>query len=78
MHLANWHLICMKKDHGGLGIPNLKDPGSKGILGMRASPGGMFSKGSIAVEIIYSIQIVHMTPLLEKGDISCPSPEIWV
>jgi hypothetical protein len=45
---------------------------------MRASPGGMFSKGSIAVEIIYSIQIVHMTPLLEKGDISCPSPEIWV
>jgi hypothetical protein len=45
---------------------------------MRASPGGMFSKGSIAVEIIYSIQIVHMTPFLENGDISCPSPEIWV
>jgi hypothetical protein len=25
MHLANWHLICMKKEHGGGGVPNLKD-----------------------------------------------------
>jgi hypothetical protein len=25
LHLANWHLECMKKEHGGLGIPNLKD-----------------------------------------------------
>jgi hypothetical protein len=25
MHLANWHLICMKKKYGGLGVPNLKD-----------------------------------------------------
>jgi hypothetical protein len=25
MHLANWHLICMKKEFGELGIPDLKD-----------------------------------------------------
>jgi hypothetical protein len=25
LHLANWHLICMKKEYGGLGVPNLKD-----------------------------------------------------
>jgi hypothetical protein len=25
MHLANWHLICMKKKHGGLGVPDIKD-----------------------------------------------------
>jgi hypothetical protein len=25
LHLANWHLICMKKDFGGLGVPQLKD-----------------------------------------------------
>jgi hypothetical protein len=25
LHLANWHMICMKKEHGGLGVPNLKD-----------------------------------------------------
>jgi hypothetical protein len=24
-HLANWHLICMKKEHGGLGVPAIKD-----------------------------------------------------
>jgi hypothetical protein len=24
LHLANWHLICMK-EYGGLGVPNLKD-----------------------------------------------------
>jgi hypothetical protein len=23
--LANWHLVCMKKEYGGLGIPSLKD-----------------------------------------------------
>jgi hypothetical protein len=25
IHLANWPSICMKKDFGGLGIPNLQD-----------------------------------------------------
>jgi hypothetical protein len=25
MHLANWHLICMKKRYRGLGIPDIKD-----------------------------------------------------
>jgi hypothetical protein len=25
LHLANWHLICMKKSFGGLGIPELRD-----------------------------------------------------
>jgi hypothetical protein len=25
LHLANWHLICMKKQYGGLGVPCLKD-----------------------------------------------------
>lgn len=25
LHLANWHLVCMKKDFGGLGVPNLRD-----------------------------------------------------
>jgi hypothetical protein len=25
LHLANWHLICMKKEFGGLGITCLKD-----------------------------------------------------
>ena len=25
LHLANWHLVCMKKEHGGLGVPNLRD-----------------------------------------------------
>jgi hypothetical protein len=25
MHLANWHLIFMSQEYGGLGIPNLKD-----------------------------------------------------
>jgi hypothetical protein len=25
MHLANWHLICMKKEFGRPGIPDLKD-----------------------------------------------------
>jgi hypothetical protein len=25
MHLANWHLICMNKEYGGLGIPSLRD-----------------------------------------------------
>jgi hypothetical protein len=25
LHLANWHLIYMKKEYGGLGIPDLKD-----------------------------------------------------
>jgi hypothetical protein len=25
IHLANWPSICMKKDYGGLGIPNLQD-----------------------------------------------------
>jgi hypothetical protein len=25
LHLANWHLICMKKEFGGLGLPCLKD-----------------------------------------------------
>jgi hypothetical protein len=25
LHLANWHLICMKKDYDGLGVPELKD-----------------------------------------------------
>jgi hypothetical protein len=25
MHLANWHLICMKKKHGGLGVLDIKD-----------------------------------------------------
>jgi hypothetical protein len=25
LHLANWHLICMRKEHGGLGVPRLKD-----------------------------------------------------
>jgi hypothetical protein len=25
LYLANWHLVCMKKEYRGLGIPNLKD-----------------------------------------------------
>jgi hypothetical protein len=25
IHLAKWPSICMKKDFGGLGIPNLQD-----------------------------------------------------
>lgn len=25
IHLANWRLVCMKKEFGGLGIPNLQD-----------------------------------------------------
>ena len=25
LHLANWKMVCMKKDFGGLGIPNLQD-----------------------------------------------------
>ena len=25
LHLANWHLVCMKKEHGGLGVPNIRD-----------------------------------------------------
>jgi hypothetical protein len=25
LHLANWHLICMKKEYGGLGVPGPKD-----------------------------------------------------
>jgi hypothetical protein len=25
LHLAHWHLICMKKKYGGLGVPNLND-----------------------------------------------------
>lgn len=25
LHLANWHLVCMKKEYGGLGVPNIRD-----------------------------------------------------
>jgi hypothetical protein len=25
MHLANWHLICIKKQYGGLAIPEIRD-----------------------------------------------------
>ena len=25
IHLANWQMVCMKKEFGGLGIPNLRD-----------------------------------------------------
>jgi hypothetical protein len=25
LHIANWHLVCMKKEYGGLGIPNLRN-----------------------------------------------------
>src|SRR3954470_7154885 len=25
LHLANWRLVCMKKEFGGLGIPNLQE-----------------------------------------------------
>jgi hypothetical protein len=25
IHLANWPLVCMKKEFGGMGIPNLQD-----------------------------------------------------
>jgi hypothetical protein len=25
LHLANWHLVCMKKDFRGLRVPNMKD-----------------------------------------------------
>jgi hypothetical protein len=25
LHLANWQLVCLNKDFGGLGIPNLRD-----------------------------------------------------
>jgi hypothetical protein len=25
LHLANWHMICTKKDYGGLGIPQIRD-----------------------------------------------------
>ena len=25
IHLANWRLVCMKKEFGGLGIPNLQE-----------------------------------------------------
>ena len=25
IHLANWQLVCMKKEFGGLGIPNIRD-----------------------------------------------------
>jgi hypothetical protein len=25
LHLANWRMVCMKKEFGGLGIPNLQD-----------------------------------------------------
>lgn len=25
IHLANWQLVSMKKDQGGLGVPNLRD-----------------------------------------------------
>ena len=25
IHLANWHLVCMSKKHGGLGVPNIRD-----------------------------------------------------
>ena len=25
LHLANWNMVCMKKEFGGLGIPNLQD-----------------------------------------------------
>ena len=25
LHLANWKLVNMKKDYGGLGVPDLKD-----------------------------------------------------
>lgn len=25
IHLANWQLVCMKQEYGGLGIPNLHD-----------------------------------------------------
>ena len=25
IHLANWHLVCMSKQHGGLGVPNIRD-----------------------------------------------------
>jgi hypothetical protein len=24
LHLVNWHLVCMEKEYGGLGVPNLK------------------------------------------------------
>jgi hypothetical protein len=25
LHLANWHMICTKKDYGGLSIPQIRD-----------------------------------------------------
>ena len=25
LHVANWPSVCMKKDFGGLGIPNMRD-----------------------------------------------------
>jgi hypothetical protein len=25
LHLANWHMIYMEKEYGGLGVPNIKD-----------------------------------------------------
>ena len=25
LHLANWHLVCMRKEYGGMCIPNIKD-----------------------------------------------------
>jgi hypothetical protein len=47
MHLANWHLICMKKKHGGLGVPDIKDlnlcllgHGLKDIFLMKTKFGG--------------------------------------
>jgi hypothetical protein len=24
LHLANWHLVCIKKGYGGLGVPDLR------------------------------------------------------
>jgi hypothetical protein len=47
MHFTNWHVICMKKQYGGLGIPEIRDLnlcllgyGLRDTLGMKENSRG--------------------------------------
>jgi hypothetical protein len=82
LHLANWHMICVKKEYGQLGVPNLKD--------FNLCLLGSWVKRYIKYENKIWRRIVDMkycsrnsifyvyqngaSPLLEGGNAGCKSP----